>query len=148
MVLGLGLLDFGISSLLRTRSMGGCLCVGRERGKEGAGCDDGTSALIGNLRGRRSSAGCGGRLCCNVMREFASFVWDHPTQQLQRRLLCTKTASKSHIKMYQQMRMAGHRSVGVLSKKIWKYFNKIIRRTPPGGTSNFDQIAGKDIIAC
>ena len=46
-----------------------------EHGREGTGCDDGTSALTGHLRGRRSSAGCGGRRCCNnVLREITSFV--------------------------------------------------------------------------
>ena len=101
--------------LLRIRSMGECLRG--EYGREGAGCDDGTSALIGHLRGRRSSAGCGGRRCCNVLREFGSFVWDHPTQQLQLRLFYIKTAGESHMKMYQQMRIAGHPSVSVFSKK-------------------------------
>ena len=70
-----------------------------EYGREEAGCDDGTSALTGHL-----SAGCGGRRCCNVLRKLASFVWDRPTpQQLQLRLFYTKTAGKSHIKMYQQI---------------------------------------------
>ena len=52
-----------------------------EHVRERAGCDDDTNALTGHLRGRRSSAGCGGRRCCsNVLRELASFIWDHPTQ--------------------------------------------------------------------
>ena len=53
-----------------------------EHGREGAGCDDGTSALTGHLRGRRSSAGGGGRRCCSndALRELESLVWDHPTQ--------------------------------------------------------------------
>ena len=43
-----------------------------EHGREGAGCDDGTSALTEHLRGRRSSAGCGRHRCCsNVLRELA-----------------------------------------------------------------------------
>ena len=84
-----------------------------ECGREGPGCDDGTGALTGHLRGTRSSAGCGGRRCCNVMRELASFVWDHPTpQQLQLRLFYTKTAGKSHIKMYQQNISYGWSPIG------------------------------------
>ena len=117
-------------------------------GREGAAGDDDTNALIGHLGGRRSRAGCGGRPCCNVLREFASFVWDHPTQQLQLRLCYTTAAGKSHIKMYQQMRMAGHPSVSVFSKKIWKHSNEINRRTPPGGTSKSEPISGKGITAC
>ena len=73
--------------------------MGSMGGREGAGCDDGTVlSLTGHLRGRRSSAGCGGRRCCgNVLRELASFVWDHPTQQLQLRIfIYTKTAAISH----------------------------------------------------
>ena len=32
-------------------------------------------SVTGHLKGRRSSAGCGGRCCCsNVLRELASFV--------------------------------------------------------------------------
>ena len=66
------------SSLPHTYSFHGGVSMRGEHGREGAGCDDGTSAL-------HSSAGCGGRRCCgNVLRELASFVWDHPTQlQLQ-----------------------------------------------------------------
>ena len=67
--------------------MEACLCVGIVGGREGAGCDDDTNALTGHLRGRRSSAGCGGRRCCsNVLRELALFVWDYPSQlQLRKR---------------------------------------------------------------
>ena len=54
-----------------------------EHGREGAGCDGGTSALTGHIRGRCSRAGCGDRRCCSSMlRELASFGWDHPTQLL------------------------------------------------------------------
>ena len=42
-----------------------------EHGREGAGCDDGTSALTGHLRGRCSSTDCS---------ELASLVLHHPKQ--------------------------------------------------------------------
>ena len=63
-----------------------------EHQREGAGCDDRTtSALTGHLGERRSSAGCGGRRCCsNVLRKFATFVWDHPTQLQLRVFIYTK----------------------------------------------------------
>ena len=83
-----------------------------EHGREGAGCNDGTSALTGHLRGRRLSAGCGGRRCCNVLRELASFVGDHPTQQLQLRLFYTKTAGKAHTKVYHQIVDYGWSTMG------------------------------------
>ena len=40
-------------------------------GKKGFGYDDGTNPLPGHLRGRRPSAGCRGRWCCNMLRELA-----------------------------------------------------------------------------
>ena len=114
-----------------------------EHGREGAGCDDNTSALAGHLSGRRSSAGCGGRRCCsNVLRKLPSFVWDHPTQLQLREFTYTKTAGKSHIHEKCTrilLRMAGHRSANFQEdleilqlKKKW--------RTPPGGSSTSDRI--------
>ena len=70
-------LIFGIS-LLYTRSMEECLCVGSMGdGREGSGCDDDTtSALAGHLKGRRSSAvtaevaGAAATSCANSHRWF------------------------------------------------------------------------------
>ena len=70
-----------LSSLLQTRSMAECLCVGSMGGRELAVIIALMLSVTGHLGGRRSSAGCGGRRCCsNVLRELASFVSDRPTQ--------------------------------------------------------------------
>ena len=115
-----------LSSLLRTRSMAECLCVGSMEGRELAVIMALVLSATGHLRGRRSSAGCGGRRCCsNVLRELASFVSDRPTQLQLRVFVYTKTAVKSHI--HQKVHAncftwpVTHRPVGVFFKKIWKY---------------------------
>ena len=98
-----------------------------EHGKEGAGCDMAlVLSVTGHLRGRRSSAGCGGRRCCsNVLRELASFVSDRSTQLQLREFIYTKTAVKS--RRHQKVSAdcctwpVTHRPVIVFSKKIWKY---------------------------
>ena len=51
LVLGFGLLIFGTSSLLQYSFHGGVPMRG-EHGREGAGCNDGISALTGHLRGK------------------------------------------------------------------------------------------------
>ena len=63
-VLGVGLLDFW-DIFLATNSFYGGVSMCGKLGREGAGCDEVTSALAGHLRGRWSSAGCGGRRCCS-----------------------------------------------------------------------------------
>ena len=103
-----------LSSLLHTRSMAECLCVGSMGGRELAVIMALVLSMTGHLRGRRSSAGCGGRRCCsNVLRELASFVSDRPTQQ----------SNRTYIKKYPQNCCTWpvtHRSVSVFSN-IWKY---------------------------
>ena len=70
-----------LSSLLHTRSMAEWLCEGSMGGRELAVIMAIVLYVTGHLRGRRSSAGCGGRRCCsNVLRELAPFVSDRPTQ--------------------------------------------------------------------
>ena len=87
-----------LSFLLHTRSMTECLCVGSMGGRELALIMAPVLSVTEHLRGRRSSAGCGGRRCCsNVLREQASFVSDRPTQLKRRVFIYTKTAAKSHI---------------------------------------------------
>ena len=87
-----------LSSLLHTRSMAECLCVGSMGGRELAVIMVLVLSVTGHLRGRRSSAGCRGRRCCsNVLRELASFFSDRPTQLQLRVFIYTKTAVKSHI---------------------------------------------------
>ena len=71
-----------LSSLLHTRSMAGCfVCVGSMGGR---GLDVIMALglpVTGHLRGRRSSAGCGGHRCCsNVLHELAAFVSDRLTK--------------------------------------------------------------------
>ena len=119
-VLGVGLVDFW-DIFLATYSFHEEVSMRGEHGREGAGCDDNTSALAGHLRGRRSSAGCGGRRCCsNVLRKLPSFVWDHPTQLQLREFTYTKTASKSHIHEKCTrilLRMADHPSVSEFPRR-------------------------------
>ena len=87
-----------LSFLLHTRSMTECLCVGSMGGRELALITAPVLSVTEHLRGRHSSAGCGGRRCCsNVLRELASFVSDRPTQLKRRVFIYTKTAAKSHI---------------------------------------------------
>ena len=87
-----------LSSLLHTRSMAECLCVGSMGGREPAVIMALVLSVTGHLRGRRSSAGCGGRRCCsNVLRELASCVSDRPTQLQLRVFIYTKTAVQSLI---------------------------------------------------
>ena len=87
-----------LSPLLHTRSMAECLCVGSMVGRKLAVIMALVLSVTGHLRGRRSTAGCGGRRCCsNVLRKLASFVSDHPTQLQLRVFIYTKTAVKSHI---------------------------------------------------
>ena len=70
-----------LPSLLHTRSMAECLCVGSMGGRELAVIMALVLSVTGHLRRTRSSAGCGGRRCCsNVLRELASFLSDRPTQ--------------------------------------------------------------------
>ena len=70
-----------LSSLLHTRSMTECLCMGSMGGRELAVIMGLVLSVTGHVMGRRSSAACGGRRCCsNVLRELASFVSDRPTQ--------------------------------------------------------------------
>ena len=65
-----------LSSLLHTRSKAECPCVGSMEGRELAVIMALVLSVTGHLRGRRSSAGCGGRRCCsNVFRELASFLF-------------------------------------------------------------------------
>ena len=72
--------------------------MGSMRGRELAAIMALVLSVTGHLRGRRSSAGCGGHRCCsNVLRELASFVSDRPTQLQLRVFIYTKTAVKSHI---------------------------------------------------
>ena len=86
-----------LSSLLHTRSMAECLRVGNMEGRELAVIMALVLSVTGHLKGRRSSAGCGGRRCCsNVLRELVSFVSDRPTL-LQLRVFIYKTAVKSQI---------------------------------------------------
>ena len=87
-----------LSSLPHARFMAECLCVGSMGGSKLAVIMALVLSVTGHLRGRRSSAGCGGRRCCrNVLRELASFVSDRPTQLQLRVFIYTKTAAKSHI---------------------------------------------------
>ena len=72
-VLGFSLLDLWYI-LFATYSFHGRVSIRGEHRRKGAGCDVGTCALTGRLRGTRPSAGCGHRRCCNVLRELASFV--------------------------------------------------------------------------
>ena len=100
-----------LSSLLHTRSMAECLCVGSMGGRKLAVIMALVLSVTGHLRGRGSSAGCGGRRCCsNVLRELASFVSDRPTRLQLRVFIYTKTAVKSHIdciKKYPQIVVHG-----------------------------------------
>ena len=114
-----------LSSLLHTRSMEECLCVGSMGERELAVIMALVLSVTGHLRGRRSSAGCGGRRCCsNVLRELASFVSDRPTQLQLRVFIYTKTAVKSHLHQKVPANCCTwpvtHRPVSVFSK-IWKY---------------------------
>ena len=55
--------------------MAECLCVRSMGGRELAVIMALVLSMTGHLRGRRSSAGCGGRRCCsNVLCELALFV--------------------------------------------------------------------------
>ena len=115
-----------LSSLLHTRSMAECLCVGSMGGREPAVIMALVLSVTGHLRGRRSSAGCGGRRSCsNVLRELASFVSGRPTQLQLRVFIYTKTAVKSHIHVKILANCCTwpvtHRPVSVFSKKIWKF---------------------------
>ena len=70
-----------LSSLLHTRPMVECLGVWSMGGRELAVIMALALSVTGHLRGRRSSASCGGRRCCsNVLYALASFVSDCPTQ--------------------------------------------------------------------
>ena len=101
-----------LSSLLHTRSMAECLCVGSMGGRELTVIMVLMLSVIGLLRGRRSSAGCGGRRCCsNVFRELSSFVSDRPTQLQRRVFIYTKTAVKSHIHLKYPQIVAHGRSL-------------------------------------
>ena len=87
-----------LSSLPHARFMAECLCVGSMGGSKLAVIMALVLSVTGHLRGRRSSAGCGGRRCCsNVLRELASFVSDRPTQLQLPVFIYTKKAVKSHI---------------------------------------------------
>ena len=115
-----------LSSLLHTRCMAECICVGSMGGGELAVIMALILCVTGHLMGRQSSAGCGGRRCCsNVLRELALFVSDRPTQQQLRVFIFTKTAVKSHIRQKVPANRCTwpvtHRPVSVFSKKIWKY---------------------------
>ena len=102
-----------LSSLLHTRSMTECLCVGSMGGRELAVIMALVLYVTGHLRGRRPSAGCGGRRCCsNVLRELASFVSDRPTRLQLRVFIYTKIAVIAHTSksIRKLLHMAGHPS--------------------------------------
>ena len=61
-------------------------------------------AVTGHLRGRRSSAGCGGRRCCsNVLRELASFVSDRTQLQLRVFIYTRQQSNRTYITKYPQI---------------------------------------------
>ena len=151
-VLRVGLLDF--RDILAIYSFHGEVSMRGGHGREGSGCDDDTSALAGRLKERRSSAVtaegavAATKCCANSHRSFRlgspnttapihSCSFEYlltPRQRANRTCVKNKCTRKL-------LRMAGHLSVSVFSKKIWKYL--IIKRkwrTPPGGTLTFDQI--------
>ena len=121
-----------LSALIHTRSMAKCLCVGSMGGGELAVIMALVLSVTGHLRGRRSSAGCGGRRCSATCRANSHrlFRIAQHSCSFEYFFTYTKTAVKSH--RHQKVPAncctwpVTRRPVSVFSEKIWKYLSRLL----------------------